>query len=273
VTLFNGELSQAAPFGSGAHKYLQAGWPVFPLPQRPKFPPPAEVTGWRGRDLTPEEVEDLQRRHGTRNIGIRMPTGAIGIDVDAYGGKAGSRTLSALEAELGPLPDAPILTSRDDGISGIRVFRLPGDEVLQGVMGPGIEVIQRHHRYAVAAPSAHPKNKDPYRWLNPDRSEAMHIPRVADLPPLPQSWVDRFRAVPRSPGGPVASSGMVQVWLSARDAYEACPRIVTTLEELVANEGSRHDSVDHRQPWRDGTSRGIRRTRATAVVVHCGHRG
>ncbi|MCB0907217.1 MAG: bifunctional DNA primase/polymerase, partial [Nocardioidaceae bacterium] len=117
--IVNGELNSDSPFGSAAHKYLQAGWPVFPLPQKQKFPPPAGVTGWRGRDLKPEEVEESQRRHGKMNVGVRMPTGAVGVDVDAYGGKEGGRTLTSLESELGALPDAPILSSRDDGISGI----------------------------------------------------------------------------------------------------------------------------------------------------------
>ena len=243
MTLVNGELSTDAPFGSAAHKYLQAGWPVFTLPHKQKFPPPPGATGWRGRDLSTEQVEDLQRRNGKMNIGVRAPAGVIGIDVDAYGGKEGSRTLTALETELGRLPDTPILTSRDDGISGIRFYRLPGDEVLQGVMGPGIEVIQRHHRYAVAAPSAHPKNDDPYRWLNPDHSEAPDIPRVADLPVLPQAWMDEFSAEASAPGGPAASSGMVQVWLSAHDTHVACPKIDKAVEEFVADEGSRHDSM------------------------------
>lgn len=242
----NGELRPEAPFGSSATHYIEAGWAPFPLPVKQKSPPWSGATGWRGQDLSPSQVEDVMRGHRTGNIGLRMPSGVIGIDVDDYEGKSGGETLGSLEAELGPLPTTYILTSRkgpEDRVSGIRFFRVQGDVVLDGVMGPGIEVIQRHHRYACAAPSIHPKTGLPYIWLNSDRSEAPAIPLVADLPYLPDPWVDRFKAKPRQAGGPIANSGMVSVWLDVHDTHVACGRITAVIEEFEKAEGARHDAM------------------------------
>lgn len=40
---------------------------------------------------------------GSLQIGVRMPVGGIGIDVDAYDGKRGLSTLAEHETRLGPL--------------------------------------------------------------------------------------------------------------------------------------------------------------------------
>ena len=83
------------------------------------------------------------------------------------------------------------------GISGIRLYRVPagwkgagilpaapvceghplpgGREARPGdLVSPG-EVIQHHHRYMVAPPSAHPSGRR-YRWLGGN------LPPVSDLP-------------------------------------------------------------------------------------------
>lgn len=125
-----------------------------PLPQGDKFPPPPARTGWLGVDC---QAEDLCY-FGPDNLGLRVPAGVVGIDVDHYDSKKGGVTLARLEADLGELPESAVLTSRTDGISGIRFLQVPEGTVLAGVLGDSIEVIQRHHRYAVAAPSA-PENQ------------------------------------------------------------------------------------------------------------------
>jgi DNA polymerase I-like protein with 3'-5' exonuclease and polymerase domains len=259
MVMVNGGLDSAQPYGSAARKYLDCGWPVFDLPVGAKFPPPSGCTGWRGSDQGPGDVEMRQRSKPKANIGLRMPPSVCGIDVDAYDGRKGGATLARLEAELGPLPDAPILTSRDDGVSGIRCYRLPGDEVLAGQMGAGIETLQRHHRFAVGAPSVHPSGRV-YKWLNPDRTEMAGIPRPEDLPLLPMSWLAKFEAKPRVAGGPVASGGMIEMFLMMHDREVACQRIEAELKEFAANEGSRHDAM----------------LKAQLAIVSCaamGHRG
>ena len=99
---------------------------------------------------------------------------------------SGMAAWDALLGQFDPLPPSPRATSRDDGISGIRLYRVPsgwkgagilpaapvceghplpdGREARPGnLVSPG-EVIQHHHRYMVAPPSVHPSGR-PYRWL------------------------------------------------------------------------------------------------------------
>ena len=78
------------------------------------------------------------------------------------------------------MPDAPISSARDDGVSGIRFYRIPDDAVLlDEIEGGGIEFIQRHHRFAIVWPSINVKIRRQYRWSGKD------IPYVNDLPWLP----------------------------------------------------------------------------------------
>src|SRR5688572_8183968 len=95
--------------------YLDAGWPVFPLPLGRKHPPPDGRTGGAGADMPRLEVELFA--WPPSNIGVRTPPDVIGLDVDAYRG--GLDTLRALIERHGRLPPTFISHSgRDDG-SGI----------------------------------------------------------------------------------------------------------------------------------------------------------
>lgn len=242
MTLVNGAIDSSRPAETGARRHYEAGWPVFQLPKKDKFPPPPGATGWLGVDA---DVRQIDRFTKNANVGLRMPHGAVGIDVDHYDKKSGGTTLEKLEARLGALPESPVLTSRDDGVSGIRFFSIPHHTVLAGVLGPGIEVIQRHHRYAVAAGSIHPKTNKPYRWLlNGDEMDA--IPRVADLNPLPTAWIEEFRT-DVSRGGEAATSDAVESWLREHDSTKPCGQIERltkkVYEDAVTAGESRHDSM------------------------------
>lgn len=180
-----------APFGSTVDRYIAAGWlGPLPLPAGAKKAPPSGYTGADGAYATVTDIDTWRTHNGTGNIGLRMADNIIGIDVDNYGAKTGGATLDDLRAQLGELPDTWISTSRLDGVSGIRFYRLPEPVKLVGSL-PGIEIIQRHHRYAVVAPSIHPEGR-PYLWLH--HGEVVDIPNVNDLPTLPGSWVDHLRA-------------------------------------------------------------------------------
>ena len=53
-----------------------------------------------------------------------------------------------------------------------------------------IDIVQPHHRFIVAWPSIHP-NSQRYRWFGPDGAMLPEgeVPRVEDLPELPQDWL------------------------------------------------------------------------------------
>ena len=99
------------PYGSSANAYLAAGyWPV-PLPPRKKASPPEGYTGRNGREVTAEDVDHWIAEHRSGNIGLRLPRGVVGVDVDAYKGADHVTAWKELIARCGPLPDAPWCSS------------------------------------------------------------------------------------------------------------------------------------------------------------------
>jgi len=234
------------PFAAGWGELYDAGWPVLPVGRvggpLAKNPPMTGRTGHHGTDLHRTGAEDLSAAGwGVCNIAVRMPPGVLGLDVDAYHG--GSVTLAEMEERLGPLPVAPVSTARTDG-SGIRFFRVPVDWV--GVGGvTGIELIQRHHRFAVVAPSVHPKLGEEYRWLGGG------VPRVVDLPWLPPGWLAELdageRAVVHKRVSGADVSGMGGDWLDGLDDLDPCVLVSEALHrrvEAIEDElGSRFDQM------------------------------
>src|SRR5690606_41912764 len=103
-------------------------------------------------------------------------------------------TCAALMEECVVLPLYVISNSRDDGMSGIRLFCVTeGVELITKL--PGSELVQSHHRYAVVWPSTHDRTGRQYRWLDSETREVVAtIPHVEDIPDLPARWVERLRA-------------------------------------------------------------------------------
>lgn len=210
-------------YGQWAEHYRRAMWVhVLPLPPRAKTPPPGGYTG-RKADKTPDDaqIDQWVRQQPGGNLCLRMPGDVIGIDVDDYeyeyhardpetkaklylpdgapdmrpGVKTGNITLGGLEDELGPLPATWRSSSRGDGPSGIRFYRVPSG-LLWGDFGEHLEAIWWGHRYAVVWPSVNPDSNMRYLWIDETEGEDAEWgcppPKVTDLPDLPESWVARF---------------------------------------------------------------------------------
>jgi hypothetical protein len=183
------------PFRQFALEYHARGWIPLPLPPREKSPPPLSTTGHHP-DPTLEQIEEwiLSEPEGA-NIGLRVPDGIIGVDVDAYGGKKGGEGLVLLREKYGEdLPPTWTLTARADGISGIRFYRVPTGLQWPGELAPDVQIVQHRHRYAVAAPSMHPKTKRTYKWYPPGaeldgRSWTQEIPDISGLAALSEEEV------------------------------------------------------------------------------------
>jgi hypothetical protein len=183
-----------AVYGAAFDAYWEAGWRgVLPLPPRQKKPVPRNTTGRDAQDPSYSDVYEWAEQYPDGNIALRLPPNVIGIDVDHYDGKDGGGTLDGLVAQYGPLPPTWTTGSRGDGVSGIRLYRVPEGLRWPGDLGGGIEVIQARHRYAIVWPSVHPKGGT-YTWthpaLRPAPTDAASVPTVAELPDLPQAWVD-----------------------------------------------------------------------------------
>lgn len=178
------------PFSKTADEYLAAGWQPFPLPYGKKNPPPVGFTGYTAQAVTADHVSSwvAAAKGKPRNIGLHLPDGVIGIDVDDYGDKTGGQTLAEAEAEWGPLP-ATWQSSARDGVSGIRFFLIPpGRMWVGGLPGGSVDIISHHERFAVVWPSVHPEGTT-YTWTDPDGLPAEEVPNLDDLAELPAAWL------------------------------------------------------------------------------------
>jgi AAA domain/Bifunctional DNA primase/polymerase, N-terminal len=182
---------KVGPYAQAADVYWNAGWRgILPLPARCKLAPPEGWTGGASGDPSYADVTTwAEDGHGRGNIALRLPADVLGIDVDAYGEKKGADTLRDAEQRFGPLPPTWIATSRDDGISGIRLYKVPEGLWWPDAVGEHIDVIRRSHRYAVVWPSIHPEGR-PYHWIDPGSVVANTVPKLDELPDLPGGWVD-----------------------------------------------------------------------------------
>ncbi|WP_344450834.1 bifunctional DNA primase/polymerase [Actinocorallia aurantiaca] len=232
-------MSVSVPTSNGtpyleAVTYLDKGWEPLLLPPGEKFPPPKGRTGADGIAATRGEIEDEIRACPKGNLGVRMPEGVVGLDVDDYGTKSGGVTLAALEAKLGPLPYSPKSSSRD-GVSGIRFYRVPADVPLRDGLD-GIDIIKHTHRYAVVWPSLHPEGRT-YRW------EGDEVPAVADLPELPAAWLEELRGEHRAT---LHRSDLTAVELDAQwdevSDGAMCSHMKDVLERAQSPVKGRHDT-------------------------------
>jgi len=220
------------------------------MPANEKYPPPSNRTGYTGIDLTEAEVLTTK---WSGNIALRMPDDVIGIDIDAYHG--GIVTLTDMEQRLGVLP--PTWTShsnRDDG-SGIRFFRVQVGRAWTASL-PGIEIVQRTHRYAMVWPSRHPEGRN-YSWQGPDEFDhdlfGDTIPAVDDLAYLPQTWHDELSMPAASrthsrAADPVEADGFMQTY-TFNDAPQCLQTITASFSNRWHDGHSRHDSMQHCLTW------------------------
>ena len=186
------------------------------------------------------------------NIGLRMPPDAIGLDIDAY--KGGLATLQELVGRLGKLPPTWISHSgRNDG-SGIRFFRVPpGMGWVAGL--PGIEIIQRGHRYACAWPSIHPDGRSYGIWDMAEGGPVEALPAVEDLPDLPWAWIAYLS---RASSDDATSATTAATFEEAQEFIAACTEarrpgylgvITDHFRAAVAEGKSRHDTAQHCLIW------------------------
>lgn len=244
------------PFADTWEAHQQAGWTgIIPLPPGKKGPPPSGTTGHSGVDPTPEQCAQRAADEPASNIGWRLPQGVVGIDVDAYGDKNGGKTLAQAQARWGKLPDCARSTSRDDGVSGIRFYRVPEGTRLRGgvafpELGLGcIDVIQHHHRYAVVPPSVHPGTKLPYVWRNGSTKPypSRYVPSVSELPDLPAEWVQALRVDNQASDVAGAAPEAVAKFIAAIPDGQPCEKVRNHLQAALQKLGTggegRHDAA------------------------------
>lgn len=234
------------PYGEGVAQYAQAGWSgIIPIRKHTKVPALKDVTGYTGHQLTPEEsIEYAKARYlSSCNLGLRLPKGVIGVDVDDYDNKVGATTLARLEEELGPLPQTFYSSARGSGISGIRLYRVPPELEFEHVFGPDIEALRFEHRFAVVYPSVHPKTGTTYTWYNPNGTLLGGVPSPDDIATLPQAWVDRFGHEPRVRRENGASFEGVEDFFNEHSSGDMFRYLEAAKRIFDSSGGSRHDSM------------------------------
>jgi P4 family phage/plasmid primase-like protien len=255
-------LSEVQPYAFAATHYFNAGWSPLPLPPGEKSWPPTGYTGGKGRSAEPEKVQHWIRTKPNGNIALRMPPNLLGIDVDAYSGKDGAATLAAAEADWGELPPTWRSTSRTDGVSGIRLFRVPEGLLWPGKLphGGGIELCRWDHRYVIVAPSIHDKTGDQYHWFNPLGEQTTgaavengewEFPALDELATLPEAWVAGLTAgkkwIEREEED--LDPGEVAQWIKDRPDGDMCSKMERTLDAWMAKisaageDGGAHDAA------------------------------
>jgi hypothetical protein len=161
-----------------ALQYASRGWYVFPLSPRSKKPL-KNTRGFHDASTSERCIERFWDINPGANIGIATgkKSGFIGLDVD---GEKGSRSLTKLETELGPLPETL------EQITGSRkgrqlIFKWPATREVRNKQNlrPGID-IRGEGGYIVVPPSIHPSG-GVYEWPYGDQTP------IAELPP---AWLD-----------------------------------------------------------------------------------
>ena len=231
------------PFAASALLLWAKGWHPIPLPPGAKHPPPEGFTGASGAEPSMADVYAWLEERGEGNVAIRLPDGVIGLDVDAYEGKRGLDTLAGCIDAWGELPPTWVSSSRPEP-SGIRLYRVPPGLRWPGELGPGVEIIQRRHRYMIIEPSLHPSGHT-YRWWH--KGKQATVPVLHDLPWLPGSWVNGITGGEFTHDHPkISLSGDdVNIWIKSLRPAPLCrvTRSVLTSALTGAPDGSRHDEV------------------------------
>lgn len=235
-------------YADAAQAYWQKGWlGVLPLKRGSKWPPPTGFTGYDGADPSFPDILQWSELYPDGNICLRLPDGIIGVDVDAYGAKTGAAAFAEAVRRWGPLPEGPQSSSRDeDLVSGLRLFRVPPGTLLETVIVfpeleiGDIEIIQRHHRYAVCWPSIHPEGRG-YWWRN-SQGQVLGIPELGEIPELPQTWIDGLKLTPKSLEFSGDGFDIRQALTAGEPTVVVGARLQMALKELNLPGTSRHDT-------------------------------
>jgi hypothetical protein len=199
-------------YAAVAYDYYAEGWTPLPLPARQKFPPPKGYTGASAKQPSIEQYRCWcnadRAQYGNEvgagyNVAVVMPDDVIALDIDKSEGhkvKAdGLETLAGLADTLGPLPPTVVSSHGGNHVYGHRLYRVPKG-LHFGALGPGIDTIQRTHRYICAPPSIHTSGEI-YEWQSADTTPIHGVPTRDLIADLPASWLERMTTKPATHRG------------------------------------------------------------------------
>lgn len=161
--------------GTAALGIAETGWPVFPcnhlmdLPGKKRCKLPLIEHGFKNASTDPEQIRRWWSQFPSAMIGVPMGEAsgiwALDIDINHDDGKDGERSLSALEAEHGQLPDT-IEAKSPRGGRHIFFKWVDGITNKEGrLQGTGINV-RGQGGYVCVWPSRQEDGNE-YSWINP----------------------------------------------------------------------------------------------------------
>ena len=268
---------KTGPYGEAALKYIKAGWPeVLPIWRGGVKDKQPMVRGYHGREGAWPDKDTTtlwSHRYARVNIALRLPRWIVGLDVDHYANKAGGDSLGDLEDKLGPLPGTFVSTAREDGVSGIRLFMLPGDYAASSwpsQAAPDIEMITWYERYVICSPSIH-KTGNVYRWYRQVdehkemRKSVVQFPGPEYMSALPVEWCEYLSGLAGSDERWSESSfdGSARQWLIDYGGGEPC-RYVESIGVRIL------DAMNHGGSMHEAAKLGIAQLVKAAAEGHTG---
>jgi hypothetical protein len=248
------------PYGDAALAYVKAEWPeTLPIWKGGTKDKQPMVRGYHGREGTWPDGDTNKlwsRRYARANIALRLPRWIIGLDVDEYDDKYGGDSLAELQDKLGPLPGTFVSTSRADGVSGIRLFMVPGDYVASAWPSQAavdIDMITWYERYVICSPSVH-RSGNVYRWYRQhgtykEMRPFDKLPSPQHMSALPSEWCEYLAGL--AGGGDEkwnesSFDGSARQWLIDYGGGEPCSYVESIgvrILEGMNNGGSMHEAV------------------------------
>jgi putative DNA primase/helicase len=244
---------RTGPYGQAALSYIKAGWPealpIWKGGTRDKQP---MVRGYHGREgAWPDDNTNRlwAGRYARANIALRLPRWVIGLDVDQYSDKYGGDSLAELQEKLGPLPGTFVSTSRTDGVSGIRLYAVPGDfasSAWPSQAAVDIDMITWYERYVICWPSVHKSGKV-YQWRLDD-VPIRFLPSPSDLAMMPSDWCEYLTGLAGGSDKWNESSfdGSARQWLEDYGGGDPCryvEGIAVRVMENMNDGGSMHEAA------------------------------
>lgn len=235
-------------YAQAAEVYWQAGWRgILPLRRGFKKTPPKNFTGKTGGYPSYPDIMQWADLYPDGNLCLRLPPDIVGIDVDAYGAKTGAAALAEAEKRWGTLPPTVRSTSREDGVSGIRLYRIPdGVQLAEGIefpdLGVGdIEICQRRHRYVLAWPSIHPEGRG--YWWRSHADQYVGVPNLDDIPDLPENWITHLTQKTQAPDLTGDLYPIRAALTGGEPSAKVVDRLRQAIRELNLSGHSRHDTT------------------------------
>lgn len=225
---------------------------TIPIPQGQKSPPPKGFTGSEGQPVSDEQHDEWCEDRGEDGLAFVLVDGQQAVDVDNYAKRdrpagAALRGIAEIEKRTGcEYPETACLYHRDDGSAKYLYQCTPGI-TWRGEIAPGVELLQRTHRYVHVGTNPDTGNPEQWGWGRPGGAI-----KPVDQPIPPDQWAVLPEALESEHAEAdnerlrcLATHEQARQWLDSMPdgpmSYYVRRELQLALADLTARNGSRHD--------------------------------